>query len=133
MVPVSGKITRKVKATEHTDRVPAWWAVRSLMARTDTLMEQTIARRVEGSLAARMRELEERAGRAQQIVQTRHAKLADALTRLLGDDFRYLDPDAIAVAAVEVLRDLDWAAKHAKNAHDELQAHRTTNAQEATR
>ena len=58
----------KVKAERHAGRVPAWWAVRSIMARLDTLCAQRI---VDGAQKARHAAQEEAAKRTAQLSETR--------------------------------------------------------------
>lgn len=103
----AGKLARQVKAVEHLDRVPAWWAVRSLMARLDTLREQEIAGRVERSLEVRTREIEQRLRERQQRGASLSERLATAIEARLGPGFRWADADDLAVLVAAVARDKD--------------------------
>ena len=73
----------KVKARTHHEREPSWWAVRSMLARNDTLMERTIEERVASLLPARVDEALRMERRHAAAVATRHTALASALDAAL--------------------------------------------------
>lgn len=74
-----------VKATVDDTLVPSWWAVRSLLARLDTLTESAIAARVQSSVAVQVADVRRGAERT----QSRDEKLALDLIQVIRRTDRY--------------------------------------------
>lgn len=80
-----------VKATVKTEHDPPWWAVRSLMARLDTLAHQARTEEVSRLVALRVAEAEERwkvrnAGRTVDYEKESRLRTLEALERELGSE-----------------------------------------------
>jgi hypothetical protein len=117
MVPNPRTKTRmdKIVRAEVKKIQPSWNAVRSVMARAETLMRADIAAEVDKRIEAKERQYRDdlaAARRAACSLAREHDELADIKETLGLDEWRARDDLKIAVAAVRESRDLRDALRH---------------------
>lgn len=113
-----------VKAATYPDREPAWWAVRSLIARNDTLTWQAIADKAAQLVEARVKDAVRVAESNRLAMHGRDAELAANLRAALrthrrGDDMIYASDDDLVAAVVALLRN----QQAARQLRDTIQRH----------